>query len=185
MNPEVYFPEQKAVYLTHTLGLMLHIVGAMVANLIGPFLFLSQLQSHPYLKLHRWLGSIYLSGVLIGGLAGLYMAFWAYGGWVAQLGFMVLAVLWVSSGFIAYHHIRDRSISRTKLQRITLHREWMIRNYALTFSGATLRLWQLLFNILQVNDWVAYQMVAWLSWVPNLIVAGLIIQSARSLLHRR
>ena len=33
LNPVVYFPQQKAVYLAHTVGLMSHIVGPMIALL--------------------------------------------------------------------------------------------------------------------------------------------------------
>jgi hypothetical protein len=54
------------------------------------------------------------------------------------------------------------------------HRRWMIRNYSLTFAAVTLRLW---IPILMVagNDFPStYTTVAWLAWVPNLIVAELI-----------
>jgi Predicted membrane protein (DUF2306) len=78
-NPEVYFPEQRAVYLAHLFGITLHIVGAMLATILGPFQFLPKIRTSRYLKVHRWLGRIYLMGVLIGGLGGLYMAFLAYG----------------------------------------------------------------------------------------------------------
>jgi hypothetical protein len=72
---------------------------------------------------------------------------------------------------------------------IEAHRNWMTRNYALTFAGVMLRLWlgtliatqlPLLetkyagdFNNLFVE---VYRVVMWLSWVPNLIVAEWIIQ---------
>lgn len=71
-DPEqVYFEPQKAVYFAHTMGILTHIVGAMVATIIGPFQFLPQMITNRYLKLHRWLGRTYLVGVLVGGLAGL------------------------------------------------------------------------------------------------------------------
>ncbi len=92
LDPSVYFPEQKLVYIAHTPGLMMHIVGAIVANLIGPFLFLPKLRSHPFLKLHRGLGTLYLLGVLIGSGGGLYLSFLAYGGRITQLGFMCLVL---------------------------------------------------------------------------------------------
>src|SRR5512141_303046 len=74
LNPEVYFDKQKAVYMAHTAMLLMHIIGAMLANIIGPFQFLPKMRTKRYLNLHRWLGRIYLLGILFGGLGGLYMA---------------------------------------------------------------------------------------------------------------
>ncbi|NJM98167.1 MAG: DUF2306 domain-containing protein [Phormidesmis sp. RL_2_1] len=133
MNPKLYFEEQKAVYIAHTSGILMHVMGAMLAIIIGPFQFLPGSITRRYLTLHRWLGKSYMVGVLFGGLGGLYMAFLAYGGLPAQAGFALLAVLWLFSGYMAYQHIRNREV--------LLHRQWMVRNYALTFAGVMLRLW--------------------------------------------
>ena len=171
LNPEVYFPEQKVVYMAHTTMLIMHIVGAMLAILIGPFQFLPRIRNGKFLNVHRWLGRIYLLGVLFGGLGGLYMAQLAYGGIVARMGFTVLAILWLFSGFMAYKHIRNKEIES--------HREWMTRNYALTFAAVTLRLWQMIFGISGVDFVIGYMTVAWLSWIPNLIVAQRMINRNR------
>jgi len=167
-NPEVYFSEQKAVYIAHTAMLIMHIVGAMLALIIGPFQFLPVMRTNGFLKLHRWLGRTYLLAVLFGGLGGLYMAQFAYGGIVSSLGFAALGSLWLYSGFRAYRHIRNKEIDQ--------HREWMTRNYALTFAGVMLRLWVPV-SIMAGMDFVtAYRIIAWLCWVPNLLVAQWIIQ---------
>jgi Predicted membrane protein (DUF2306) len=171
LNPEVYFPEQRAVYMAHTMGIILHIVGAMLATIIGPFQFLPKSRSGQYLNVHRWLGRTYLVGVLFGGLGGLYMARLAYGGLPARLGFAALAILWLFSGFMAYKHIRNKEIQR--------HRQWMVRNYALTFAAVTLRLWQVVFQVAGVDFIVGYVTVAWLCWIPNLIVAEWIVSRMR------
>lgn len=166
-NPEVFFQEQKAIYITHLTGILIHVIGAMFPIIIGPFQFLPQSVTKRYLKLHRWLGKIYMLGILFGGLGGLYMAFLAYGGFAARLGFATLAILWLFSGYMAYKHIRN--------QKIQLHRRWMIRNYALTFAAVTLRLWQVVFELVGVEFNQAYIIVAWLSWIPNLMVAEWIV----------
>ena len=171
-DPEqVYFEPQKAVYFAHTTRILTHIVGAMVATIIGPFQFLPQIITNRYLKLHRWLGRTYLMGVLVGGLAGLYMAFLAYGGLPARLGFGLLAILWLLSGLVAYRHIRNKEIQS--------HRQWMVRNYALTFAAVTLRLWLIVFQVVGVEFLEAYITVAWLCWVPNLIMAEGIVNRIR------
>jgi uncharacterized membrane protein len=171
LNPEEYFPEQKLVYMAHIGMLLMHIIGAMLAILIGPFQFLEGMRKERLLKIHRWLGRTYLLSVLFGGLGGLYMAPLAHGGVISQLGFTALAILWLFSGGMAYKHIRNREIEQ--------HREWMTRNYALTFAGVMLRLWMPTFVMAGVDFTAGYIVTAWLCWVPNLIVAQWMIHRRR------
>jgi uncharacterized membrane protein len=162
LNPKVYFPEQRDVYIANTAFLLTHIVGSMFAILIGPFQFLRHIRTGRFLNLHRWLGRMYLVSVLFGGMGGLYMAQLAYGGIISRLGFTSLAVLWLVSGFLAYVNIRKK--------RIEDHRRWMTINYALTFSGVTLRLWQIIFGGIGLDPLAGYLLVAWWCWIPNLFV---------------
>ncbi|MBE0669026.1 MAG: DUF2306 domain-containing protein [Anaerolineales bacterium] len=163
LNPDVYFPEQKGVYIANTTFLLMHIIGSMLAILIGPFQFLPKIRTGRLLNLHRWLGRIYLLGILIGGTGGLYMAQLAYGGIVTRLGFTTLALLWLVSGGMAYKTIRNKQLE--------IHRKWMTVNYALTFAGVTLRLWQVIFGISGLDFLTGYLIVSWLCWAPNLLVA--------------
>ncbi|MEZ4868553.1 MAG: DUF2306 domain-containing protein [Caldilineaceae bacterium] len=173
LKPEDFsFSEQKAVYLAHHTILMVHIVASMLAILIGPFQFLPNLRKGRRLKLHRWLGRAYLVSVLFGGLSGLYMAQFGYGGVITELGFAALAILWLSSGYMAYQQIRNK--------KIEAHRQWMIRNYALTLAGTMLRIWVPLFVVAVGIDFVvAYRAIAWFAWVPNLLVAEWLIRRRR------
>ncbi|MBC7879196.1 MAG: DUF2306 domain-containing protein [Anaerolineales bacterium] len=171
LDPEVFFPEQKLVYMAHSTMLWLHIVGVMVAIIIGPFQFLDGMRKGRLLKFHRWLGRSYLIAILVGGIGGLYMAPLAYGGLTAQFGFTALAIVWLFSAFKAYKHIRNKQIE--------LHREWMTRNYALTFAGVMLRLWLPTFGAIGMDFLIGYIIVAWLCWIPNLIVAEWIIRGRR------
>ena len=171
LDPDVYFPEQKEVYISHTAFLLMHISGSMLAILIGPFQFLQKIRTGRLLNLHRWLGRIYLLSVLVGGFGGLYMAQFAYGGLVTQLGFGGLGLLWLFTGWMAYILIRNKDIER--------HREWMTRNYALTFAGVMLRLWMPTFVMLGIDFTDGYIVTAWLCWVPNLFVAQWLINRRR------
>jgi hypothetical protein len=57
--------------------------------------------------------------------------------------------------------------------KVQLHRRWMLRNYALTFAAATLRIELPLLIISGVTFPVAYTLVAWISWMSNwLVVEG-------------
>jgi uncharacterized membrane protein len=172
MNPEDFnFTQQKAVYTAHITMPMMHIVPAMLAILIGPFQFLPGLRKGRLLKIHRWLGRVYLLSILFGGIGGLYMAQFAYGGIISRLGFGTLAILWLYSGYRAYRHIRNKDIEQ--------HREWMIRNYALTLAGLMLRVWVPLSGPVGIDFTTAYMFIGWLCWVPNLFVAEWIVRRTR------
>lgn len=166
LDPEVFFPEQRAVYLAHLTALLVHIIGSVVALALGPFLFLPRVRAQ-WPALHRWLGRVYLSGNLFGGVAGLYMSTYAYAGGVTRGGFAILGLLWLATGLMAYVRIRDGNVAE--------HRRWMIRNFALLLAGVMLRLQVPLLSQL-LNFETAYQIVAWSCWLPNLLVAEWLVR---------
>ncbi|MEJ2087413.1 MAG: DUF2306 domain-containing protein [Gammaproteobacteria bacterium] len=140
-----------------------HVLGSGVALLLGGFQFVARIRS-ARIVLHRWLGRIYLVAVLIGGIGGAVLAVRADGGLVARLGFFLLAVVWLVSGWQAYAAVRRGDIAT--------HRLWMTRNFALTFAAVTLRVYLgIMTGPLGLDFADAYQAVAWLCWVPNLIIA--------------
>jgi hypothetical protein len=56
----------------------------------------------------------------------------------------------------------------------------MIRSYALCFAAVTLRIWLPLFQFALGLEFIfAYRIIAWLCWVPNLVVAELIVRSLK------
>ena len=162
-----------AEYIT---PLLFHAGGGIVALSLGPWGFWG-LFRNKYLHLHRWMGRIYLLAVLVGSIAGLYLAATAFGGLPTRIGFGMLGALWLTTGALAYLQIRQG--------KVQVHREWMIRNYALTFSAVMLRIWLPLFFALGYEFPEAYTTVAWLCWVPNLLVAEIIIRNGRALTQRR
>ena len=139
-----------------------HIVGSGVALLIGGFQFSRRLRARSPFA-HRLIGRVYLISVLFGGIGGLAVATIADGGPVARVGFGLLGVVWLYSGWQAYAAARRRDIA--------LHRLWMTRNFALTFAAVTLRIYLgVMTGALGMAFEDAYPVVAWLCWVPNLIV---------------
>lgn len=118
--------------------------------------------------LHRTLGKVYVIAVLLSGIAGLGIAFFASGGMLSALGFGCLAMLWLYTTLRAYTAIRD--------QKIRSHQHWMIRSYALCFAAVTLRIYLPTMVIVFGMDFIhAYRLVAWLCWVPNLAVSEFLI----------
>ena len=161
LDPEVYFPDQRSVYEDNTIPLIGHVAGAIVATLLAPVQLLPGVRRRRP-AVHRVLGRGYAAGVVIGGLFGFWLAFLAFGGAVATAGFAVLAVLWVLTVGLAVTAIRGHDVAA--------HRRWMLRNVALTFAAVTLRLWLPTLEAIGLDFADAYRTVAWLAWVPNLVV---------------
>ncbi len=168
----VVHPDMRATFEMQRTGIYSHVFASVVALALGPFQFWERLRTSR-LALHRWLGRLYLGlGVLVGGLAGLFMAAHAFGGFAARLGFAGLALGWLYTGLRAYLAVRVRDIAS--------HRRWMVRNFALTFAAVTLRLWMPASVASGIAFEVAYPVVAWLCWVPNLVVAELLFNQSHN-----
>jgi Predicted membrane protein (DUF2306) len=164
-------PDMRSVFESHRIGIYSHIFGSSLALALGPLQFWTRLRTTKR-SVHRWLGRLYLGvGVLVGGTAGLLMAFHAWGGLVARLGFACLAVAWLYTGLRAYLAVRAEDFAS--------HRTWMIRNFSLTFAAVTLRLYLPIAGATGIGFDVAYPAIAWLCWLPNLVVAELSFNKAR------
>ena len=156
-------PDMRATFEAHPVGIYAHIFASAVALALGPFQFSSRLRVSR-IQLHRWSGRAYLGvGVLLGGLSGLYMSFHAFGGVAARLGFGCLALAWLFTGLRAFLAIRRHDIAS--------HRRWMVRNFALTFAAVMLRLYLPASMVAGVAFGLAYPVIAWLCWLPNVVVA--------------
>jgi uncharacterized membrane protein len=160
-------PDMRATYNAYPLAIYAHVFASAVALIVGPFQFWTRLRKERP-QLHRWLGRCYLLiGVGTGGSAGLFMAFHAFGGLPAQLGFGCLALLWLYTGYRAYRAIRARDIAS--------HRRWMVRNFALTFAAVMLRLYLPASVVSGIAFEAAYPVIAWLCWLPNMVAAELLL----------
>lgn len=145
----------------------IHIVLGGLALLIGWVQFNSKWRSKN-LKLHKLIGKVYIISVLLSATGGFYIALFATGGFAAAAGFMCLAVIWFYTTFTAYTSIRNKQVEQ--------HQKMMIYSYAACFAAVTLRVWLPLLTAAFGDFIPAYITVAWLSWIPNLIVAHLIIK---------
>ncbi len=145
----------------------LHIILGGIALMIGWLQFSSKLRK-TRISLHRTIGKIYIIAVIISGVASLVIAQSATGGINNVVGFSLMGVLWIIVTIMAYTSIRKAKVEQ--------HQNLMIYSYALCFSAVTLRIWMPILVPLTGGFNFAYQIVAWLSWVPNLIVAFFIIQ---------
>lgn len=122
-----------------------------------------------YPRLHRALGYVYVGAILIfAAPSGFLIGIHANGGIVAQVAFIILAVLWF------YYTLQ--AVVKAKSGDFKAHKNFMIRSFALTCSALTLRYWKLiLVYFFHPYPMDLYQLVAWLGWIPNLLIAEWII----------
>lgn len=153
-------------------GIFTHALFASIALLVGPFQFHRGILVR-WRMIHRYLGVVYILAAIIGsGLVGLYMSWHSYGGWITHSGFGLLALGVLITTSLAYVRIREGEVAA--------HREWMIRSYALIFAAVTLRIWLPLLVMLHSGKFLpAYRWVAWVSWVPNLLIVEWYIRRSR------
>lgn len=146
--------------------LVLHVAGAATALLLSPLQLLPSVRRRA--RLHRVLGRVYVAGCTLGGVSGLALAWGTSAGPIAVAGFGVLAVLWLfttTAGWL-----------RAMQGRLAAHRAWMLRSFALTFAAVTLRLYLGALPLLPIAFVDGYRAIAFLCWVPNLLVAELLLR---------
>lgn len=144
------------------IGFYGHILLGGLALFVGWAQFSKKLRN-ANIKMHRNVGKVYIVSVMISGICGVYIAFNATGGLIASLGFICLGLIWLFTTIKAYIAVRNKDIS--------LHKGFMIYSYAACFAAVTLRIWLPILNIIFEDFTIAYRIVAWLCWVPNLIFA--------------
>jgi uncharacterized membrane protein len=146
----------------------IHFFAAGLALLLAP-VQLSRRLRRRLPRLHRLGGWTYAAAVLLGALSGLSLAANAQGGLASGSGFAALALLWLG--------VTARGIAHAVAGRHDLHRRWMWRSVALTFSAVTLRLiLGLGAGLLQLPFLPVYIAAAWLCWLVNLAVCEALLR---------
>lgn len=115
-------------------------------------------------SLHRILGVLYVLFVTIGSLTGLVMALKATGGWLAQWGFLNLAIIWlITTHFAFYYAVKGNFVQ---------HRRWIYRSVAITAAAITFRLFLGIgVAVMQLPFLTVYVPSAWLCWITNLAIS--------------
>lgn len=140
-----------------------HVFSSLFALLVGFTQFSTRIRQRAP-KVHRFAGRIYVIDILlITGPAGLLMSFYANGGIGSQLAFFILSVLWWCFTCHAWRAAVDGDFAK--------HRSYMLRSFGLTLSAITLRLWKMgLAHYFELPPMDIYRIVAWLGFVPNLLL---------------
>lgn len=162
--------KQDVVAITHwKIAFFVHVYSSLFVLAAGFTQFSSSLR-RSYPTVHRWMGRLYIFDILlVTGPASFIMALYSNGGISSHFAFGILAILWIATTALSL-----RAVLRRKFLS---HRDWIVRSYALTLSAVTLRAWKLMLAIFfHPHPMDLYRLVAWLGWVPNLILAEALIR---------
>ncbi len=152
--------------------LFLHIDAGALALLTGPFQFWTGLRQRN-LTFHRWMGRLYLLGVGSGIIGAIGLSATTTFQWGVVNGIRALLVAWFVTTAMAYFTIRKRLIP--------LHKEWMIRSYAVTFAFVTFRFLQDYSPLSKVRpEGDRDTTIAWACWVVPLAITELVFQIRRT-----
>ena len=168
---DVAFLQFKQEYLhihVWKIAFYIHVFTSVFCLAIGTTQFSKSIRTD-YPKVHRVMGKIYVYNILIINFpAALIMGVYANGLLISKTAFLILDVLWFWYRVLAVIEIKNKNIIG--------HQNYMIRSFALTLSAITLRTWKLvLSSFFIIEPSLLYQIDAWLGFVPNLIVAELLI----------
>lgn len=150
---------------------VLHAVSGGIALLIGPWQFSAVIRvARP--RLHRIMGRCYVGACLVSGCAGMWLAVNSANGSMTRTGFAMLSAGWLVATGCAFAAALRRDFAA--------HRRWMIRSFALTCAAIMLRIYIPAMFIADIRFATGYPYVAWLCWMPNLIVAEWIASRAHA-----
>lgn len=146
---------------------LIHISSSLIVIFTGSLLFLT-VRGPLWWRMHRLFGRLYVGLVLLlAAPSGLIMGYYANGGILGQINFILLSILWWWFTFEGLRTIRQGNVPA--------HKKWMVRSYALTLSAITLRFLQMMVPMSwYVDPDFVYVVVSWSSWILNLGVGQIV-----------
>ena len=156
--------------------LLPHLMGGLVAIVIGPFQFWPRIRNN-YPKVHRISGRVYLAAVLVGAVGGMALAVTSGVNISYASGLFALAIAWLLTSGMALASIRRRNFVQ--------HKQWMIRSYVVTFAFVTFRITDDMLVFFGIGEPAQYYaMLAWGCWAIPLLLAETVIQGKQVFARR-
>ncbi|WP_197446530.1 DUF2306 domain-containing protein [Tautonia plasticadhaerens] len=156
---------------------MLHVLAGLVAIGTGLPQFWPRLR-RDHVKVHRVVGRVYLSSVVLGGATGLFLATTSRVTPTYAAGLAFLSVAWLTTSGMAFAAILNRNVDQ--------HKQWMIRSYVVTLAFVSFRLGE---------DVLAYwgigtkadrlSVMSWACWAVPLLFTEIAFQARPVFLGRR
>jgi uncharacterized membrane protein len=147
---------------------MIHIVPGVLFMVLGPFQFSQTIRAR-HLQWHRWNGRIFVTCGFIIGISALLMSFTmpSIGGVNQAAATILFGSIFLFALSKAFCHIRRREVA--------LHRQWMIRAFAIGLAVATIRpIVGIFFAISRFSNLTPAQFFGtafWIGFVLHLIAA--------------
>lgn len=146
----------------------LHIAASMLC-LLAAFSQFSSTVLKRYRPLHVVSGRVYGYAVLlIAGPTGLYLSFFAKGGFLGFLGFFLLGLFWIFSTY--------KGIDQARKGNILSHKKWMARSYALALTAISFRVIHIIHFYLGFDPETNYVLSLWMSNLLNILIVEFFIQ---------
>ena len=151
----------------------IHVYTAIFSLLAGFTQFNNNLlKNKPFI--HKTIGKLYVFTVLfLASPSGFFIGLFANGGFYSKVSFVTLSLLWFYFTLKGFLMIKFKQINR--------HKKFMLRSFALAFSAITLRLWKvILVYLFHPSPMDTYQIIAWLGWIPNILLVEYYIYKQES-----
>lgn len=161
--------KQEYLHITHwKIAFYIHVFTSSLCLLAGLAQFVDDFKIVNK-TVHKAIGKIYVYLILfINFPAGLIMAYYANGLLPSKIAFFILDILWF--------WFTLKAIFEIKKGNTLTHKQYMQRSFALTFSAITLRVWNgVLINYTELIPLTRYMIIAWLGFVPNLLITEFLI----------
>ena len=164
--------EHYAYYWPKRWWLVAHVGGGSLALILGPFQFSATLRKR-FVAVHRWMGRLYLSGVLVASLAAIYMGLEVSPNKAFGMALEFLALAWLTTSGMAYLAVMRRQFA--------VHREWMIRSYVVTFGFVLFRVGTRNGILADLGRGPQAVMLAWMCWAVPLLITDVVLNWRRTL----
>lgn len=155
-----FYPGQSEKYKKLEIPMILHIVCGMTMLLLGPLQLCRPFRNR-FPKVHRLLGKVYLTMAFLGAIPSVLISLRAHGGVPVAIAGVAKTFMHVVTAIFA--------IVRIKQGRVTEHREWMLRNYAIVFDIVLFRVWTMLVARFRLKPETVYQGFTWVSFLSVMI----------------
>lgn len=177
-DPDAAFNAFDVRYYNNPLTSFLHLIPGTLVALLGPLQFIPSLRKK-YLRWHRLSGRLYVAAGATGAVTGFligalhpFMGFNGVGFNEAMATAFFSALVLFCLGMAVYH---------VRYKRIGLHREWMIRGFALMLAIATERLMlSAMMALLDIEIGVLFGTSFWMAGVLHLAIAEYWISLTRT-----
>jgi uncharacterized membrane protein len=159
-------------YYAHPYLTLVHVVVGFAFMTLGPVQFWPAVRNR-FIRYHRWAGRVWMIAALLGAVSAVLFvpALPVFGSFATRFAIVFISALFLVCLAQGYRRIRQRQIA--------LHREWMIRTFAIGLGISTFRVMIPPLLMLGATFPEAWDTAVWLAFAVNVITAEIWINATR------